>query len=82
MGQQMGKEAEPPLICSTENTVWPHPGRKREESSTAQKNTAKKTEGKKYKRRTRDSYVILSQQSYLLLPPTEQPRGARGLWAI
>lgn len=36
MGQQMGKEAEPPLICSTENTVWPHPGRKREESRKTQ----------------------------------------------
>lgn len=42
MGQQMGKEAEPPLICSTENTVWPHPGRKREESRKTQQ---KKTEG-------------------------------------
>lgn len=32
MGQQMDKEAEPPLICSTKK-VWPHPktrGRRRE----------------------------------------------------
>lgn len=33
MGQQMGKEAEPPMICSTENPESGHTQRREEEGS-------------------------------------------------
>lgn len=59
MGQQMGKEAEPPLICSTENPESGHTQKREEEG-----------EGQKEKR----SCFIQSPQTYLTLPPTEQPK--------
>lgn len=67
MGQQMGKEAEPPLICSMENpesghTQRPEGGRKRERDKHS------KT-GRAATKRFRATYGLLLGPTTLLWPP-------------
>lgn len=78
MGQQMGKEAEPPLICSTENPESGHTQRKMEGDRKRNTDTGMYSidmrrptirEGD----RSVDILTSSSHHRYLPLRPTEQP---------